>query len=213
MVLGQLQTLLNDVYALEIPYDVYEFLITDEKLAHELDEGGRRVDEKLLIAEEENTASVSLYLEEGLMERLQDNNPTYRLSEDNLEDFWKALEGVSHFTYYAWNALAEKSVTLLEMELQAEIDKFIGTILLLQQQGEVVSPNLHHWLFGLATFDTQLSDDELTRYQDANHYAAKYCLKLAPQLAGWTSGSDINRELCDFYRLTQPAKISHIEAA
>jgi len=213
MVLGQLQRLLNDVYALEIPYDVYEFLITDAKLAHELDEGGRRVDEKLLIAEEEDTASVSLYLEEGLMERLQDNNPTYRLSEDNLEDFWKALEGVSHFTYYAWNALAEKSVTLLEMELQAEIDKFIGTILLLQQQGETVSPNLHHWLFGLTRFDTQLSDDELTRYQDANHYAAKYCLKLAPQLAGWTSGSDINRELCDFYRLTQPAKISHIEAA
>ena len=58
-----------------------------------------------------------------------------------------------------------------------------------------------------------LSDDELTRYQDANHYAARYCLKLAPQLADWTSGSDINRELCDFYRLTQPAKISHIEAA
>ena len=93
MVLGQLQTLLNDVYALEIPYDVYEFLITDAQLAHELDEGGRRVDEKLLIAEEEDTASVSLYLEEGLMERLQDNNPTQRLSEENLADFWKALEG------------------------------------------------------------------------------------------------------------------------
>ena len=213
MVLGQLQMLLNDVYALEIPYDVYEFLITDAQLAHELDAGGRRVDEKLLIAEEDDSASVSLYLEQGLMNRLQDNNPTQRLDEENLEDFWKALEGVSHFTYYAWNALAEKSVTLLEMELQAEVDKFIGTMLLLQQQGGTVSPNLHHWLFGQAKFDARLSEDELTRYQDANHYAAKYCLKLAPQLTRWAFGSELNKELCDFYRLTQLAKIRHIETA
>ena len=99
------------------------------------------------------------------------------------------------------------------MELQAEVDKFIATILLLQRQGENASPNLHHWLFGLAKFDARLSEDELKRYQDANHYAAKYCLKLAPQLADWTAGGDLNRELCDFYRYTQPAKIRHIEAA
>ena len=124
-------------------YDVYDFLITDARLADELDAGGRCVDEKLLIAEEADAASISLYLGQGLMERLRDNNPAYRLSADNLEDFWTALEGVSHFIYYAWNATAEKSVTLLEMELQAEVDKFIGTTLLLRQQGESPPPNLH----------------------------------------------------------------------
>ncbi len=213
MVLGQLQTLLNDLYALEMSYDVYDFLITDAELAGELDKGGRTVDEKLLIAEDADAASVSLYLEQGLMDRLQDNNPAHRLDNDNLEDFWKALEGVSHFTYYAWNASADKSVTLFEMELQAEVDKFIGTNLLLQQQGGNASPNLHHCLFDLAQFDTRLNDEELARYRDANRYAGKYCLKLAPQLAEWRAGSELNKELCDFYRLTQPAKIRHIEAA
>ena len=213
MVLDQLQALLSDLYALEMSYDINDFLITDAQLASQLDVGGRRVDEKLLIAEETDAASVSLYLEQGLMDRLEDNNPAHRLDEDNLQDFWKALEGVSHFTYYAWNALSDKSVTLLEMELQAEVDKFIGTSLLLQQQGERASPNLHHWLFGLAKFDDRLSDDELMRYQDANHYAARYCLKLAPQLEAWRAGGELNRELRDFYRLTQPAKIRHIEAA
>lgn len=212
MVLGQLQSLLSDIYALEMSYDVYDFLITDAKLAAELDAGGRRVDEKLLIAEEADAASVSLYLGQGLMDRLRDNNPANRLSADNLEDFWTALEGVSHFIYYAWNATAEKSVTLLEMELQAEVDKFIGTTLLLRQQGENPPPNLHHRLFESARFDVRLSGDELTRYQDANHYAAKYCLKLAPQLSRWTAGSELKKELCQFYRLTQPGKIRHIEA-
>ncbi len=212
MVLGQLQSLLSDIYALEMSYDVYDFLITDARLADELDAGGRRVDEKLLIAEEADAASVSLYLGQGLMDRLRDNNPANRLSADNLEDFWTALEGVSHFIYYAWNATAEKSVTLLEMELQAEVDKFIGTTLLLRQQGENPPPNLHHRLFESARFDVRLSGDELTRYQDANHYAAKYCLKLAPQLSRWTAGSELKKELCQFYRLTQPGKIRHIEA-
>ena len=213
MVLGQLQSLLSDIYALEMSYDVYDFLITDARLADELDAGGRRVEEKLLIAEEADAASVSLYLGQGLMDRLRDNNPANRLSADNLEDFWTALEGVSHFIYYAWNATAEKSVTLLEMELQAEVDKFIGTTLLLRQQGENPPPNLHHRLFESARFDVRLSGDELTRYQDANHYAAKYCLKLAPQLSRWTAGSELKKEVCQFYRLTQPGKIRHIEAA
>ncbi len=213
MVLGQLQSLLSDIYALEMSYDVDDFLITDAQLASKLDAGGRQVDEKLLIAEQAGAASVSLYLEQGLMDRLRDNNPAYRLSTDNLKDFWTALEGVSHFTYYAWNAMVEKSVTLLEMELQAEVDKFIGTTLLLQRQGESPPSNLHQWLFGLPRFDARLAADELTRYQDANHYAAKYCLKLVPQLSQWTAGSELNKELCRFYRLTQPAKIRHIEAA
>ncbi len=213
MVLGQLQSLLSGIYALEVSYDIYDFLVTDARLANELDAGGRRVDEKLLIAEEADAASVSLYLGQGLMDRLRDNNPAYRLSADNLVDFWTALEGVSHFIYYAWNATAEKSVTLLEMELQAEVDKFIGTTLLLRQQGETALPDLHHRLFELQQFDARLSDDELTRYQDANYYAAKYCLKLAPQLSRWTAGSELNKELCQFYRRSQPEKIRHIEAA
>lgn len=213
MVLGRLQTLLNEIYALEMPHDVYDFLTTDAELAQELDHGGRHIDEKLLIAEGDEEASVSLYLDQTLVERLQDNDPSSRLDDDNLADFWTALEGISHFMYYAWNAAADKSVTLLEMELQAEVDKFVGTNLLLQRQGSKLAPNLHHWLFELTRFDTSLSGEELKRYQDANHYAAKYCRKLAPMVDEWAEGSGVNRELCEFYRYTQPAKIHHIEAA
>ena len=213
MVLNRLQTLLNDVYALEMSHDIYDFLTTDADLAQGLDHGGRHTDEKLLVAEGDAEASVSLYLDRTLVERLQDNDPSSRLDDDNLADFWTALEGISHFMYYAWNAAADKSVTLLEMELQAEVDKFVGTNLLLQRQGTRLSPNLHHCLFELTRFDSELSGEELKRYQDANHYAAKYCRKIAPMVDKCNRGRALNRELCEFYRYTQPAKIRHIEAA
>ena len=135
-----------------------------------------------------------------------------RLDGGNLGDFWTALEGVSHFTYYAWNATREKSVTLLEMELQAEVDKFIGTALLLQRQGERPPRRLHHWLFDLPRFDERLTERELTRYQEANRYAGKYCRKLASALPEGRVDAELMQELRRFYRLPQPAKIAHIES-
>ena len=146
MVLGNLQAWLTDFYALEIAYDVHDFLITDRKLAQALDCGGRENQEKLLIAEHDGEAAVSLYLEQELIDRLDVNDPTARLDERNLADFWTALEGLSHFTYFVHRASHDRAVTLLEMELQAEIDKFIATAALLRRQGERPPQRLHEWL-------------------------------------------------------------------
>lgn len=210
--LGALQTLLKDIYALDIAHDVGDFLITDAELAAAIDAGGRANDEKLLIEEAGGEARVSLYLARELVGRLQQHDPTARLDERNLADFWTACEGVSHFNYYAWRAAADRPVTLLEMELQAEVDKFVATAALLVRQGERLPQRLHHWLFDLPTFDKQLSADELERYRSANRYAGKYCRQLGARLAGGLGDEDLVRELRHFYRLPQPAKIEHIES-
>jgi hypothetical protein len=193
-------------------YDVRDFLITDASLAHALDASGRRVPEKLLIAEDAGEAEVGLYLDEQLVDRLNQRNPADRLDGDNLEDFWTAFEGISHFIYYVWNASREKPVTLLEMELQAEVDKFIATSLLFQQQGEPQQSGLHRWLFDLPQLDRGLSPTERERYRRANGYASRYCRRLAPALARGLTGEEPKRELRRFYRLSQHAKIEHIEA-
>ena len=122
------QALLSDLYALDLAYEVDDFVTTDADLARALDAGGRELDEKLLIAETDGEADVSLYLDPGVLERLGRSDPLERLDADNIEDFWTAFEGVSHFTYYAWNAQREKHVTMLEMELQAEVDKYLSLI-------------------------------------------------------------------------------------
>jgi hypothetical protein len=211
MLLGNLQALLSEFYALDVPYRVDDFVTTDATFARALDGGGRQVDEKLLIAEADGEAEVCLYLEQRLLERLERSDPLSRLDGDNLEDFWTAFEGVSHFTYYAWNAQHEKAVTLLEMELQAEVDKFVATALLLSRQGNRNADGLHHWLFELPQLDRRLAGDELDRYQRANRYAAKYCRKLAASTRD-PADEPVQGELRRFYRLSHASKIEHIEA-
>jgi len=212
MILSHLQALLNEFYDLPPSYDIYDFLITDETLAGALNAGGRSVDEKLLICEDGTEACVSLYLDPGLVERLGNDDPLARLSESNLPDFWMALEGVSHFAYFAYRAGVEKPVTLLEMELQAEVDKFVATAMLLHRQGERPPRSLHHWLFQLPTYGADLSPAELERYEYANYYAARYCTALWPRLATTFRSTELQPELRRFYRYSQPAKIGHIRA-
>jgi hypothetical protein len=209
--LDRLQALLADVYDIEISYDVYDFLVTDRAVADALDADGRSVDEKLLIVEQGAHAGVSLYLESGVVERLTEHDPSRRLDTRNFADFLTAFEGVSHFAYYAWNASVEKQVRLLEMELQAEVDKFVATHLLLRRQGARAPSRLHRWLFDAPRYDHRLSPAELSRYRYANHYAGKYCLKLGPGLLDGL-GRRMLTELREFYRLSQSSKIQHIES-
>jgi hypothetical protein len=211
MLLGKLETMLHDLYALEVGYAVSDFLITDEALARSLDANGRDVDEKLLIAESDGEADVALYLEQELLDRLACHDPFAQLDAANLADFWAALEGVSHFTYYAWNAARDKPVSLFELELQAEVDKFVTTGILLREQTGHEPSGLHGWLFDSPTLISGLATAERERYRRANRYAAKYCQRLSPPLS---SAGDVatQRELRHFYRLSQTSKLAHIDA-
>jgi hypothetical protein len=211
MLLRKLEAMLHELYALDVGYAVSDFLITDPELARSLDSGGRQVDEKLLIAEADGEADVALYLERELLDRLGRHDPLTRLDGDNLADFWSALEGVSHFTYYAWNAARDKDVSLFELELQAEVDKFVTTGMLLREQTGRDPSGLHGWLFDSPTLAAELDDRERERYRRANRYAAKYCRRLEPALAR-DGEAAAQRELRRFYRLSQTSKLAHIDA-
>ena len=212
MLLHKLEAMLHELYALDVGYAVSDFLITDADVMRALDAGGRTVDEKLLIAEADGEADVALYLERELLERLDRHDPLKKLDGDNLADFWSALEGVSHFTYYAWNAARDKVVSLFELELQAEVDKFVTTAMLLREQTGRDADGLHGWLFDSPTLAAELGEDERERYRRANRYAAKYCRRLLQRTRGSDDDSAAQRELRHFYRLSQGSKLAHIDA-
>lgn len=211
MLVRKLEAMLHELYALDVGYAVSDFLITDPTIAGSLDAGGRDVDEKLLIAEADGQADVALYLEQQLLDRLAERDPLTRLDGANLADFWAALEGVSHFTYYAWNAARDKSVSLFELELQGEVDKFVTTGMLLREQTGREPSGLHGWLFDSPTLAAELAEHERERYRRANRYAAKYCARLLPTLAADDEAA-AQRELRHFYRLSQASKLAHIDA-
>ena len=179
MLLRKLEQMLHELYALEVGYAVSDFLITDPELARCLDSGGRQVDEKLLIAEADGEADVALYLERELLDRLDRHDPLSKLDGTNLADFWAALEGVSHFTYYAWNAARDKAVSLFELELQAEVDKYASALMLLTQQRDGEFPAaLHAMMFDRVSYMPQLEQTVRQRYEEANRHAARYCRDL-----------------------------------
>jgi hypothetical protein len=212
MPLAQMQSCLAELYGLDLAYRVDDFLITDRKLARCLGGAQHERDEELLIVEADDGAEVSLFLEQALIDRLEQDNPVAALSHTNLADFLVAFEGVSHFTYFAFKAGKDECVSLLELELQAEVDKFIAAALLLARQYDRLPARLHHWLFSAPRLHADLSTEEVERYERANHYAARYCRRLWPRLHNREPGERVRRDLRRFYRLPREQKIGHIEA-
>ena len=103
-------------------------------------------------------------------------------------------------------------MSLLELELQAEIDKFVGTMqLALTQRNPELSNRLHGWLFDNVSYHAALDDEQQVRYRAANEYAARFCRGLRRRLLH--KGGAAIAELRRFYRLQLADKISHIHSA
>jgi hypothetical protein len=212
MILRQLQQLIGGIYDVSLSHDVYEFLCTDRGSLPGMQAGPS--DEQLIVAQESDAVGVSLYLDPALLERLQKADPMQRLDAENIADYCTALEGVSHFVYFAWNAGHDKHVSLLELELQAEIDKYVASFWLLRQQLPDRFPaELLRLLFERARIDPALAGDRTHLYRAASRYAERYCRRLERALKARRAdpGQEIVAELRRFYRLTDAGKRRHIE--
>jgi len=213
MLLQQLQDLLAGIYDLPTDYRVYDFLFTErERLPSPARESD--ADEQVLVLEQGGDAAVGLFLDPQLLERLASSNPLEALHGGNLADYWTALEGVSHFLCLAWNAGHDRGVSLLELELQAEIDKYVSSWWLLSSQHPGRHPaELHHLLFERARIDLRLAGDRSGLYRAANGYAARFCRRLERQLAVQAARMQLGTlaELRRFYRLSRERKVTHIE--
>jgi len=214
MVLRGLQSLLERLYDVDVDYDIYDFLVTDRRalpgVAPENDT--RTLDEQLLLAETPDGAGVALYLDPGLLRRLEGADPVGALTEHNLADYCTALEGVSHFVYTAWRLHCDLPVSLLELETQAEVDKYALTVFLLkQQQGGGYPAQVHPRLFDRVSFDARLRPDQYDRYRTAHRCAAHYCRRLEHRFVtrGQARIEAMMRELRRFYRLGSTAKLRH----
>jgi hypothetical protein len=217
MILRHLQHLIGEIYDVRITHDVYDFLVTDRG---ELPLAARSSssDEQLIVAQPTTEAGdevgVSLYLDPALLARLQRADPMASLHDGNVADCWTALEGVSHFLYLAWNAGHDKPVSLLELEMQAEVDKYVASYWLLRRQYPQRFPSeLLRLLFERTRVDPSLAQGREDLYRHASRYAERFCRKLEQSLRGTRSAPDraVLAELRRFYRLTNARKVAHIE--
>jgi hypothetical protein len=173
----------------------------------------RAPEEELLLAETADGAGVALYIDPSVLERLERADPLGALTEGNLEDYCTALEGVSHFVYSMWRLDCDAPVSLLELETQAEVDKYAATVFLVgDQQGSGNFPaQVHSRLFDRVAFDARLEPEQYDRYRTAHALAASYCRRLETRFVnrGRARIEALVRELRKFYRLGRTAKLRY----
>jgi len=216
VLLRELQSMLAGLYDAPAEHDVHDYLITDAAHAAELlgAVGPPATDEQLLVAEDGEGLELSLYVDRQVLERLLGRCPLRELSDANLADYCTALEGVSHFHYLVWNAARARQVSLLELELQAEVDKYASALrLLLAQRGGRFPGELFERLFDRASFLPSLEPEQRARYEEAHRYAARFCRRLEERFLRRRQARPeaMVAELRAFYRLGRHAKLRHAE--
>jgi hypothetical protein len=214
-ILEKIQGVIERTYDLESEHRVSDFVVTCPEFARAfgLRPDATALQEQVLVRGDSATVDLAVCLDQQVLTQLRDHDPMALLHDGNLEAFWTALEGVSHFVYLVWNVSRRRQVTQLELELQAEVDKFVTTALLVAaQQGGRVPTELHSWLFDLCRLDESLAQEEADRYARANRYAGRFCQQLASRYLR-SGGDSMFPEIRRFYRLSQRGKLRHIESA
>jgi hypothetical protein len=219
MLLSRLQELIGGIYDVRVAHDVYDFLVTDRRQLPPAARGGTAEEELIVAQSGRDELALSLYLDPALLARLARADPLERLHAGNVADWCTALEGVSHFLYVAWNAGHDKPVSLVELEMQAEVDKYVASYWLLRRQLPAHFPaELRRLLFARARLDPRLPAGRAGLYREASRYAEKFCRRLEHTLAraarrasGRARDHEVLAELRRFYRLTNARKRALIE--
>jgi hypothetical protein len=186
--LRRIQRRIERYYALERAPDVTRF-------ASAGDEGEREV---LLVRDDGRDVEVAL--------RVPGAEP-----RAGANDVWLQLvEGVSHFVYLAERVRTGLPATKLELELQAEVDKFVCLALDAGVRDLVGldARTLHRRIFDEATFLDPPDTEAGERYRFANRLAAR----LGARLVGRGDG-EVRALLRRFYRAGQAEKIALAQAA
>jgi hypothetical protein len=210
--LAFLQQELESIYGVSAP-PVGEFLLGREAAAAT----GRAVyaPEELLVLEEEDGVALGLFLDEEVLAAAAGADPHHRrprlVARRVLRHLAPAAEGVSHFVYLATRAAAGRPVSLLELEVQAEVDKFALLLLHLWRRGlRRVSPALRRRLFERVGYREDLGADELSRYREANRLGGGYARWLEGRYVSEADLEGLLRELRRSYRLGSSEKLGYM---
>jgi hypothetical protein len=198
------------IYDLDLGVDIDDFVVNTDTCTRLGHDSGRA---SVLVREDQSHDELELgvYIHPTELDELSKIDLTTSIDPSRFELLVTAIEEVSHFAYLTFCATREKRVTQLELELQAEVDKFITATLLVasNNRGRVQAGFLDR-LFGDFELRDELDADARERYAAAASFASRYCSYVIRDSLGRTSLRALLPELRSFYRLTQGGKIGRI---
>jgi hypothetical protein len=194
---SRIQASLRVAYGLEEAPSVDDFIRPVEDAAREV----------LLVREDEDGVEVALHLPRVALDGQ---------ARASFDELCQVVEGVSHFLCLAERARRELPVTQLELELQAEVDKYVVFVLgplaarpFAPDRAVRIRARLFEGVAYLHPPGTEQGD----RYRLANDLAARFAGRLEESFARRGRFAELWRALRYFYAAGQTEKITLARAA
>ncbi len=229
MIYQEMQDAIEQRYDLTLPCQVTPFVSHDHDFVRQLTGETEIPPEMLLIREDTGNLDITLFLERSLIDSTSGSNANHHAGKE-YDDYCTILEGVSHFVYLVWNAQYGRQVKPIEMELQAEVDKFVFSALAdgnsedgnsemaesrrrsrPQSQPQSKHQLLFDSLFRQVKYFHAPGTDMHHRYTVANKFAEQYCNWLSCHFQFTVGDPMLYAELARFYRMNAAAKFEHIK--
>ena len=182
---SKVQGALERVYQLDRVAHVEEYVQSAES-------GGR---ESLVLRQAEDGA-----IEVGLqLPRLE--------AKAKLDALCQIIEGVSHFVYFVERARLQRKATQLELELQAEVDKWVVLAASMQSFDKRRSVSLRTRLYEGVSFQDDAESEAGERYRVANDVAHRFVRRLERDFVERARYGEMHAELRRFFRVGQEEKL------
>jgi hypothetical protein len=124
-----------------------------------------------------------------------------------LDPLCQIIEGVSHFVYLADRASLGREATQLELELQAEVDKYVILAASLRDFDERTSRRLRERLYDDVSFVHDAGTVEGDRYRMANGCARRFTGRLERDYVMRARFGELQGELRRFFHMGQGEKL------
>lgn len=180
--LREIQQHLQSIYRIEAP-DVQGFQISREQLVEVAGTALREAEEWVLVRETEDGIDIAVFVDENHLMALAEVSCISRAPSEAFAAFCAATEGVSHFLMLFERYKRQEPVRMLELEAQAEVDKFVCASLHQPER----SAEWWRRLFREASLSEGLDVEESYRYEEAGRLAAGFCAALdgQPHVGAW----------------------------
>jgi hypothetical protein len=181
---SRVQEALERMYRLDRVADVVDFVEEDAGerealLVHEADDGALEVSLRLPLLED----------------------------EAELDTLCQIIEGVSHFVYVVERARLDRGATQLELELQAEVDKWVVLAASMRGFDAQRSARLRARLYERVAFSHDADTELGERYRVANDAAHRFVRRLERDFVGPARFREMRSELRRFFHVGQEEKL------
>jgi hypothetical protein len=139
---------------------------------------------RLLLRDTPDGLCACIYYPDAMIRRLEAKPPQRGVDDDNVDAFAVLVEELDHLLVTAERAQAGRGISLLELEVQANVSKDLVLSRFLAGGGRSVDPERRTWLRGQLFHSRTYCDDDpevRSRYEDASRLALRFLKSLEEQ--------------------------------